>query len=227
MTIRIAIDGACRRNGKPDCVSAGGVFIARYENGSPVPTSTTTIAISEKNSTNQRGEMLALLEALKYVRCVGKNETTEVQIITDSEYLFNAMTKCWYKSWMYSDWRTASGSQVKNYDLWQRIIEVYEECSGCDIIFYHIKGHCISFGKVTANNWLNFDPSGRCLHYEVAKKFDLHKPNKQDTFDAAQELSERNNGFRLPSDIFKDFVVSNTVVDAIATKEVEEADRKI
>ena len=23
----IAIDGACRRNGKPDCVSAGGVFI--------------------------------------------------------------------------------------------------------------------------------------------------------------------------------------------------------
>lgn len=227
MTIRISIDGACRRNGKPDCVASGGVFIAWYSTDGEMQLGTTSIAVSEKGSTNQRGEMLALLEALKYLNALDNNAPTEVQIITDSEYLFNTMTKRWFDSWQANNWIGATGARVKNSDIWERIVDAYEACSRYDIVFYHIKGHCISFGKVTAGNWLDFDPSGKRLYLEACKKFDAQAPTKQIEFEAAQALSEKNNGFRLPAEIFKDFVVSNTVVDAVATKEVEEADREI
>lgn len=227
MTIRISIDGACRRNGKPDCVASGGVFIAWYSTDGEMQLGTTSIAVHEKGSTNQRGEMLALLQALKYLSALDNNAPTEVQIITDSEYLFNAMTKMWWVSWRANNWIGSTGAQVKNNDLWKLIVDAYKACSRYDIVFYHIKGHCISFGKVTARNWLEFDPSGKRLYLEACKKFDTQAPKKQLEFDLAQYLSKKNNGFNLPAEIFRDFVVSNTVVDAIATKEVEEADREI
>ena len=73
----IAIDGACRRNGKPDCVSAGGVLVVQDNE------TYRTLCVSEKGSTNQRGEMLALLEALRYIYDTPGNDAL---IITDSEY---------------------------------------------------------------------------------------------------------------------------------------------
>ena len=85
--LRIAIDGACRRNGKPDCISAGGVYVQRLDEGSIVCHS--IAAISESESTNQRGELLALDRALTYIYNFGE----EAIVITDSEYIFNAMTK--------------------------------------------------------------------------------------------------------------------------------------
>lgn len=211
-----SIDGACRRNGKPDCTSAGGVFIMH-------PTGETEILSAyEYKSTNQRGELLALLKALDYI-VAAKHEA---QIITDSEYIFNAMTKQWYTSWMNKGWVTASGDPVKNKDIWLEISCVMSRATE-DIHFYHIKGHCIPFGKVTAETSLNVDTSGAQLKRLVSAKFDGIADSKREVFEAAQTLSERNNGFRLPSDIFKQFVVINTIADAIATKVVEAADREM
>lgn len=215
----IAIDGACRRNGKPDCVSSAGVFIQVLNDGRVVGTSTQST--HEHESTNQRGELLALLLALKTVR----DACQDAQIITDSEYLFNAMTKNWCANWENKGWRTASNEPVKNKDLWELISFVSKQIE-TDVNYYHIKGHCISFGKVTATRLLEDDTSGGYLMCEVDKKFDSMAPTKEDTFAAAQDLSLRNNGFRLPEEIFKRFVVANTVVDAVATAEVERADRE-
>ena len=143
----ISIDGACRRNGKPDCVAAGGVFIQQFNENLDLQ-QTSILSNYETASTNQRGELLALLTALDHI-WVSKQDT---QIVTDSEYLFNAMTKEWYRSWMNKNWVTATGEPVKNRDLWQEIAKAYCRCAdaGIDITFYHIKGHCIPFGKVTA-----------------------------------------------------------------------------
>ena len=219
--LRIAIDGACRRNGKPDCVSAGGVFIQQFKDDRVV--ATYARSNYERNSTNQRGELLALLTALDYVYSAKQ----EAQIITDSEYLFNAMTKVWYGKWAYNGWKTAMGEPVKNADIWHEIAKSKLRCDQADIEvhFFHIKGHVIPFGRVTAEKLLKSDPTGGLLFGEVKKKYVATAPTKRDAIRAAQELSVKNNGFELQDDIFESFVVSNVVVDAIATSVVEAADR--
>lgn len=221
--LRIAIDGACRRNGQPDCVASGGVFIQHYsDEGNWFAAE--CLATHEYNSTNQRGELLALILALKYIT---EHECDSAQLITDSEYIFNAMTKVWYSNWAIKGWKTASGDPVKNCDLWLMIAELKLQCDRDrkDIIFYHIKGHVVPFGKVTAAKTLRMYPNGVELHVAACDKYDdVAKTSRKDAIEAAQQLSEKNNGFRLPDDVFKNFVAMNTVVDAVATFEVEMAD---
>lgn len=214
--LRIAIDGACRRNGKPDCVSAGGVFVQHHDKYH-------VFSVSEKQSTNQRGEMLALIKALGYVSWV----LEDAQIITDSEYLFNAAQNEWAKRWANNDWRTASGEVAKNKDLWQQIFNLtrFLEDRNVEVTYYHIKGHCITFGKVKAINALNWCNDGSFLYAAVSDKYTTDKELRAEQLEAAQVLSQKNNGFRLPNDLLKEFVVCNTVADAIATREVENADR--
>ena len=216
----IAIDGACRRNGKPDCVSAGGVFVLHMDNELNV-NNTTLLSNYELKSTNQRGELLALLTALDYVH----EAQQHAQIITDSEYLFNTMTKEWCKNWMNKGWLTASGDPVKNKDIWLEIMNAQRRCeeAGYEVTFYHIKGHTISFGKVTAKNLINQDLSGRLLYNAVSERVDT-TALKEGMYDQIVELSVKNNGFELDSSTLKRFIVTNTVADAVATKCVEAAD---
>ena len=216
----IAIDGACRRNGKPDCVASGGVYIEEYTDGSV--TQTKVLSNYEVQSTNQRGELLALLTALDYVWSAKQDS----MIITDSEYLFNAMTKEWFVGWKSRGWLTASYEPVKNSDLWREITHAYEKCRGddLDIVFYHIKGHCIPFGKVTANSLLVKDPTGNALKFEVYKKYDaVCNTSRFETLKEANDLSTKNNGYPFDDETLRHFVVLNTVVDAVATKCVEAA----
>ena len=220
MKLRIAIDGACRRNGKPDCIASGGVFIEQIIDKQIV--STKILSNYETKSTNQRGELLALITALDYVWSA-KQPTL---IITDSEYIFNAMTKEWFVGWESRNWLTASHEPVKNSDLWRAIKHAYDRCrnDGIDIIFYHIKGHCIPFGKVTANTLLSKDETGMLLRNEVAKKFDtVATTTRLETLAEANELSLKNNGFKLDKEVQKQFVIMNTMADAIATKCVDAA----
>lgn len=219
--LRIAIDGACRRNGKPDCISAGGVFIQHYKDGNCI--STNTLSSYEMQSTNQRGEMHALIQALDYVYTHNDN----AQIITDSEYLFNTMTKDWLINWVNKDWVTSTGEPIKNRDLWEEVHAAHYRCigAGLSVIFYHIKGHVVPFGKVTANALLTKDPSGLLLLNEVTTKyFSVCDTTKKDNIEKANRLSVKNNGFKLPQEELRKFIVANVVVDAVATKCVEAAD---
>ena len=224
MKLFIAIDGACRRNGKPDCTAAGGVFIKGIDDNGDV-VGYATKSVYEYCSTNQRGELLALLKAL----CVVIRRRCEAQIVTDSEYLFNSMSKQWYNNWRNNNWLTRDGYEVKNRDIWERIAKCVDVCEqhNLDLTFYHIKGHCIPFGAVTATNALDYDPTGEHLYTLVCKKFDEAAPTKVDVFNHASELSVKNNGFALYAfgPTFKSWVTANVVADAIATKAVEEADR--
>ncbi|KAA5595933.1 ribonuclease HI [Blastochloris sulfoviridis] len=69
----------------------------------------------EAFTTNNRMEMLAAISALETLKrpCV-------VDLHTDSQYLRQGITE-WIAGWKRKGWRTASGSPVKNVDLWQRL----------------------------------------------------------------------------------------------------------
>ena len=61
--------------------------------------------------------MTAIIMGLQKVIEIGINE---VRIFTDSNYTKNGITS-WIKNWKRNGWRTASGSAVKNKELWKTL----------------------------------------------------------------------------------------------------------
>ncbi|HEY0008508.1 MAG TPA: ribonuclease HI [Tepidisphaeraceae bacterium] len=77
----------------------------------------TEIAGGERESTNNRMELTAVIEAL--TRLPGPSD---VLLITDSEYVKNAFTQGWLANWQRRGWKTADKKPVKNQDLWQKLV---------------------------------------------------------------------------------------------------------
>lgn len=211
----LSIDGACRRNGKPDCLSAGSVF-AKGDTLSKQ-------LCFEYFSTNQRGELSALVVALYHANQLCDEDT---YLVTDSEYIYNTLSKDWLTNWEMKGWLTASGDPVKNQDLWSRIAKQLHTAKDNDIniIPYHIKGHLISVGKVTAANIIEADPTCTVLYNTVSEKYNTAFAKNTDKFRHAWELFERNHGFKPPVDTFRELVICNTVSDLLAGYNADKMD---
>ncbi len=69
----------------------------------------------EPNTTNNRMELTAAVKGLEALK-----EKCEVEIITDSEYVKNGITK-WIHGWKRNGWKTASKQPVVNQDLWMAL----------------------------------------------------------------------------------------------------------
>ena len=48
------------------------------------------------------------------------DEPASVRVVTDSQYVANGM-RSWIHNWRKKGWKTASGSPVKNRDLWEEL----------------------------------------------------------------------------------------------------------
>ena len=68
----------------------------------------------EEHTTNNVMEMTAVVQALRV--CLSR-DILDIQLFTDSNYVKNGITS-WIKNWRRNGWRTASGSAVKNKELW-------------------------------------------------------------------------------------------------------------
>jgi len=87
----------------------------------------------EPETTNNRMELTAVLEALKALK-----EPCEVDIYTDSAYIHNAFEKGWIERWQRNGWKTAAKQPVENQDLWLGILEA----SAVHRVRYNkVKGH--------------------------------------------------------------------------------------
>jgi len=71
----------------------------------------------QPDTTNNRMEMMAIVRALE--ECL-RREYLEVCIYTDSNYVKQGIT-IWIHNWKKNGWRTSSGGDVKNKDLWIQI----------------------------------------------------------------------------------------------------------
>jgi ribonuclease HI len=65
------------------------------------------------HTTNNRMELIAAIEGLRALK-----ERCTVEVITDSEYLKNGITK-WLPNWKQRNWMTADNKKVVNRDLWE------------------------------------------------------------------------------------------------------------
>jgi ribonuclease HI len=69
----------------------------------------------EKDTTNNRMEMMAVIAALEALQ-----RDCSVKITTDSQYVMKGMLE-WLPAWKKRNWQTAAKKPVKNVDLWQRM----------------------------------------------------------------------------------------------------------
>lgn len=77
--------------------------------------------LPEKNTTNNRIEIMAALGAYKWAK---ENNHLEFELVTDSMYVIGTMSKGWKRN--------------KNNDLWELMDEAVK---GLTITYTHVKGH--------------------------------------------------------------------------------------
>lgn len=93
----------------------------------------------EKNTTNNRMELQAVIESLKYIRKSDFPISAEVTIFADSNYVLLGITS-WVFNWEKNGWKTANKKQVLNQDLWKELILLVRE-NKAKINWQKVKGH--------------------------------------------------------------------------------------
>ncbi len=120
--IQVFTDGACEGNPGP-----GGYAAIIDRNGTR-----TEVTGSERQTTNNRMELLAVIAALRTL-----DEPSSVRVVTDSQYVAKGMTS-WIHSWRRKGWKTAAGAPVKNRDLWEELERLAQRHR---VRFEWIRGH--------------------------------------------------------------------------------------
>ena len=90
------------------------------------------ISGNEKNTTNNRMELMAPINALKYI-----SSKDPIEIFTDSKYVKNGITE-WINTWVLNNWKTSNKEDVKNKDLW---IELYKLNQSLNVKWNWVKAH--------------------------------------------------------------------------------------
>ena len=93
----------------------------------------------EKMTTNNRMELQAVIEALKYLPTRQDLVGMEVEIHADSAYVLGGVTT-WIHNWEKNNWRTTDKKPVLNQDLWQKLIALVRSSKN-KIIWQKVKGH--------------------------------------------------------------------------------------
>ena len=74
---------------------------------------------AEKNTTNKRMELIAVIEALRALKTMD-NVPRSAALYTDSQYVQKGITE-WIRNWKRNSWRTSDKKPVKNQDLWMEL----------------------------------------------------------------------------------------------------------
>ncbi len=121
--VTLYTDGAC--SGNPGLGGFGAILL--YNGKEKI------ISGGEENTTNNRMELMAVIKGLEAIKVPCK-----VDVFSDSAYVVNAFLQNWIDSWQAKGWKTSSGSQVLNIDLWQRLLKQTEKHQ---VTWHKVKGH--------------------------------------------------------------------------------------
>lgn len=132
----IYTDGACRGNPGP----GGWGAVLAYG------TKKKELSGSERETTNNRMELLAAIQALESL-----TRACKVSLYTDSQYLRKGILE-WMDNWKKRGWKTAARKPVKNQDLWIRLDRAITRH---DIDWHWVKGHSGIAGNEHADDLAN------------------------------------------------------------------------
>lgn len=121
--ITIYTDGACRNNQSRENIGAW-AYYAVYDD------LTAEHAKAVPNTTNNRMELTAVIEALKEALT---DSDEPITLYSDSTYVIQGVNE-WYKGWIKKNWKG-----VANIDLWKQFLAL--KANFKNITFTHIRGH--------------------------------------------------------------------------------------
>ena len=129
MYVKIFTDGAAR--GNPDGPGGYGAVL-QYRDGKG--------NLYEKElsggyvkTTNNRMELMAAIVALEAL-----NRPCEIDLYSDSSYVIKAFNEHWIDGWKRTNWRRGKTNEVKNIDLWERLLAA---AAPHKITWNWVKGH--------------------------------------------------------------------------------------
>jgi len=134
--IQMFTDGACK--GNPG-IGGWGVLITAAKTSKELKG-------FESQTTNNRMELIAVIEGLKSVEI-----DAQIEIITDSKYVKNGIND-WIINWKRNGWKTAAKKPVKNKDLWQELDALVQNYK---IEWKWVKGHSGHPGNEKADQLAN------------------------------------------------------------------------
>lgn len=125
--LRIYTDGGCSGNQNDENIGGWGAILEFAGHRKELHG-------GELNTTNNRMEMTALLQALLAV----KKPDQVIQVYSDSSYLMDCFRKKWYVNWQKNGWKNAQKKPVENRDLWEALLPFLNRH---DLSFFRVKGH--------------------------------------------------------------------------------------
>jgi len=126
MACIIFTDGASKGNPGP---SGWGVVVST---GAYI----TELGSREARATNNQMELRAAAEGLLYAH---RDGITHATVYADSSYVINGITK-WIFGWKKHNWKTSTGGEVLNVDLWEQLYKLVYE-SGIKVTWKNVGGH--------------------------------------------------------------------------------------
>lgn len=121
--VELFTDGACSGNPGP----GGWGAILRFGSHEK------ELSGGEKNTTNNRMELTAVIEGLLALK-----EPCFVTLTTDSKYVADGLSKGWALNWKKNGWRKADKKPALNPDLWDELLRLAEIHT---LTINWIKGH--------------------------------------------------------------------------------------
>ncbi len=129
MNVTLYTDGAAR--GNPDGPGGYG-SILNFIDGKGILHEREFSAGYQK-TTNNRMELMAVIVGLEALI-----KPCRVEVIYDSKYVTDAFNQHWIDGWIKKGWKRGKNEEVKNIDLWKRLIKAMEPHQ---VTFTWVKGH--------------------------------------------------------------------------------------
>lgn len=137
MVVNIFTDGSCLGTRS----YGGWASVFSFEDG------IREISGQEYGTTSNRMELTAIIKTYERILKLGNRSKNgrmiEYVIHSDSAYCVNAINQKWWMSWVRNKWITASGSPVKNSDLWEKWLYLSEKARrrNISVTLKKVKGH--------------------------------------------------------------------------------------
>ena len=121
--VTIYTDGACSGNPGP-----GGYGVVLIYGGHR-----RELSGGYRLTTNNRMELMAPIKGLEELK-----QRCRVTLLSDSQYVVEAMEKGWAKRWKCNGWKRNRREQALNPDLWDRLLAL---CERHEVEFRWLRGH--------------------------------------------------------------------------------------
>lgn len=126
--VTLYTDGACR--GNPGNGGYGSILEYTDAGGR---LHQRELSAGYRQTTNNRMELLAVIKGLEQLK-----SACAVTVFSDSKYIVDAFAKGWVAAWQKNNWMRGRKEEVKNQDLWKRLLELMR---GHTVEYRWVRGH--------------------------------------------------------------------------------------